>query len=933
MKRRPIMPHTLQGAFADVLAMRDAILADDEHDTEFRATDAGRRAFELRETARAAAEQGDFRVALPLIQQAVALLPQDKDSVALAALQHDLAKTLLDDPMGHPHRRQLARDLLEPAVASEARRRYPRRWAITASLLATCSRELAKREDDDTRRALLLDRAESLFRQAAEAAEACRSWWDAFGYWFNLGNLMNQRDEPAAALAYYERSHECARPFEKSAELRAKPDLTRLLTSLGQLLKARGRRDDVKRARRLLKQAVQLAHPEAAHVARLVLADWLVDDGKPERAITMLGAVEFEPLPLAHLDRAVRLFERTGLAEESLRQLRRLVQLSLAERASTIADLPADRVARRLQQRALVLAEALVRNGYVLDAFLTLDNTSALRFAEATHAYTVRLRDPISRGLQRRCDASGMTAAKLEEVLDRLQALPPEHWRELIEQSADILAGLDSSWAETVVAALREATTGDAVNLTPIEHARDRAALNALRARELLAKREPGLSLTSGPLEDELDRAELRGLLASAPEQVFLRIALDRSGRMFVISVFLDGDDVATRHTVIALPGELLELLDQREREPGDADLAARLTTHLAQLDLTPVLPDGRLRSAVLLPSALFARLPLAALGPPGTRLLDRFEAVTWLPSLFPLRVRQDSHRPRHGIVTVAPAESGGTVLHALALRRTLPDEQRLAHQAATIRAVIAHARAADVVCCYAHGEYAHGGELHPDDDRPPGPILYLAERERLTLTSLSDQWEGVERVELWCCETGVNLPMDPMGVVVDEAFGFDYEFLRVGARSAIGSLHSVPEFVAAVIVDRFRERLLDGASATVALADAQRDWIDRALPRLVELLRGDPDGGFVRFAAERGFALPPGPSEDADRCEQLWSCPMTWASFRFVGVADRRPLAAWDAAWERPLTDAEDRKVEALLSRPERSQEVERYPPDSTVE
>jgi len=41
----------------------------------------------------------------------------------------------------------------------------------------------------------------------------------------------------------------------------------------------------------------------------------------------------------------------------------------------------------------------------------------------------------------------------------------------------------------------------------------------------------------------------------------------------------------------------------------------------------------------------------------------------------------------------------------------------------------------------------------------------------------------------------------------------------------------------------------------------------------------------------------------------------MAWASFRFVAVADLRPLVSSDLEWERPLTEGEDREVEALMS------------------
>lgn len=920
MKRTPIIPRTFEEAVADVQTMKEAMEAGQQHDAEFCSTDAGRRAFELRERARGAAQAGDHRTAVPLLQQAIALFPPDSDSVAVAALRHDLAKVIDDDPMGHQHRLLLVRNLLEPAVASKARRRYPLRWAISASLLASTLRELAMIEPDEAERARLLDRAESLFREAADNAEAGRSWLEATGYWFNLGNLQLQRDDSDAAIGAYERALQCARPFQRTQAFRAGPEFTRVLVNLGGLLKQRGGRGDERRARELLERAVELDHPEAAHEARFVLAELLVEARERARAAKLLEQVDLGMLQHRHLDRAARLFERAGLAAECLRRLHRLVEQSLRERAATIADLLADRAERRLQQRAFVLAEALLRSRREVDAFLILDNTSALRFAEVTHRYTFRVRDPISRGLRDRFEAAGITAGTLEEALDRLRGFPPEDWAGILATVAASIRGdgdpRSPLFADARVA-LAEATAGATLDLTPIERALELAVQQAHRARVLLAQREPDPTLRL--LEEDVDRAELHRLLAAEPGQVFLRFALGRGGWMLVISAFLEGGDVRARSTSVRIPDGLFDLLDRHERERTNADLAARLTSHLAELDLTAALPDGHRRVAVVLPSSLPARLPLAALGPTGARLLDRFDTITWLPSLFPLRTRQASHRPRHGTLTVTPAERGRTHLHALALRRPLPGEHRLERDAATVAAVQRDAPHADVICFYAHGRYIHSHSPDPATDRhPPGPTLSLADDERLTLFSLSDQWEGAERVELWCCQTGVNLPMDPMAVLVDEAFGLDYEFLRVGVRSAIGSLYTVPEFVGAVITDHFRERLLAGASPSLALAEAQRHWSRDALPRLLAHLRADPVRGFTRFGAEFGFRLPPtADPADPSLYEQLWSCPVAWASFRFIGVADRRPLAPWDPALDRPLTDAEAREVDALVSGP----------------
>ena len=104
---------------------------------------------------------------------------------------------------------------------------------------------------------------------------------------------------------------------------------------------------------------------------------------------------------------------------------------------------------------------------------------------------------------------------------------------------------------------------------------------------------------------------------------------------------------------------------------------------------------------------------------------------------------------------------------------------------------------------------------------------------------------------------------------------------------------------------------MLEGANAVRALADAQRDWISDKLPRLEAHLRADREHALRRFAADLEFAGEVRGGIDG----ALLASPMTWAAFRFVGIADWRPTAEWHPIWERPLTDDEQREVDALMT------------------
>lgn len=937
VKRRSVIGDTPWEAMEGMRILRQTMEDDEKHDAEFRSAPGGQEAFRLREQARALVEGGRPAAAIPLLQQALLHLNQETDTVALAAIRHDLAKSVGDDGLGHANRRYYARDLLEKAVASPARRRYPRRWTISASLLASHLRRLASGERDETAKAIQLDRAEALYWEAADVAERCQAFWDATGYWFNLGNLlMQQRDDTEGAIEAYERSLECLEPFAEAQEFKEKPDLTYLLINLAGALHDRNHGQDRARALNLLRRAVRLEHPGASNQARLSLSHMLDKQGHREEAVRHLRRVSLRELRHHELVHAVEMFEQFGLAGDAKRQMEQLVQERIHERSATIADIHADRAARLVQRTALVLAQLHLRQGRAVAAFLALDNCSGLRFAEDTNFYTCHPRDPINRGLRARDLREGGTAGILDDLLDRLKAMKPEFWRRAI---TDVLAAFNGARTPEEVssvadmkAALQQALAGPTIRLEPLQQSRARAGNRVMRIRTLLGMRDPAFDRSHGPLAEDLTEAELAKLLAADPDQVFIRFAFDPEYKLIAVAAFPERGAVRALHLSLDLPRDLFELLDEHEAEPQRTDQAARLSAYLAALDLSPVLPSGRHRRVVLLPTSLLARLPLAALGPPGARLLDRFESVIWLPSLYPLRTRQDVHPPRSGTLTVIPGRRGNTRLHGAAAGRALLDEVRLEEAAATVAAVSARASQVDVVCFYAHGEYRHGGERPHDEDIPFGPVISLADEERITLRSLKDQWHGVERVELWCCRTGVQLPMDPLGTLVDEAFGLDYQFLLFGARSAIGSLREVPEFVTAWIVDEYRRRLLDRVDAATALADAQRGWIYRGLPRLIELLRSHPEDAVPRFVAEWGVNLsasaraasdalssPAVPEDIATSWQTLWSCPTAWAAFRFVGVPERRPKEAWRAEYARPLTPEEERRVDALVDGPAR--------------
>jgi len=323
----------------------------------------------------------------------------------------------------------------------------------------------------------------------------------------------------------------------------------------------------------------------------------------------------------------------------------------------------------------------------------------------------------------------------------------------------------------------------------------------------------------------------------------------------------------------------------------------------------------------VVLPSLLASLVPWAAAGPSNRTLLDRFDSITHLPVLTPLYVRQVPTPPRSGTLLIAPGDhprETPTHFHELAFDSPGASEQLVSGVDATTRRVTQASQHSDVVALFAHGQLELGSGC-----------VQLADG-KLTRFDLDRNWRGCERVELWACRTGVNVPLDELSPFVDEAFGLDVEFHHMGVRSTIGTLWPVHDLATALIVQAYRRQLAEGAAAPRALAAAQRWWRDRAVPSLERKLRHLPPEQAVRelvgAAGPVGYTQEPsehlGPlQEDQPASEgareallESIASPLTWAGFRFVGVCERRPTGEWSPAWDEPPTTEELAEVDRLL-------------------
>lgn len=944
-----------------------ALQAQVEYDQALDATVLGQRSKALREEGHELSRRRMFSEAHARYVEAARLFSPDDDSPAAAICWYDLGQSYDDLPSGVREENLLhAKELFERSSRSPARQRTPLRIAMTHDAIGRVMRALAEVTRSTDRRAL--DEAERHLRLACTIAEGIgpAGLRDAAGYLHNLGNLQTQRgranDAELSVRRAFKLADEARRDPHGFAEMlppQMRPMVPSLQRTLARILIQRGRRGDLGPALALLTEVLYAGDPELNAEAHLLSAEALLAHRPPraDEARGHLRAIDLRSLPRARRAEYVTWLRRAGDDVTARSVLELAIGDALQQRSVAMADHASDHPASDAQEFSLQLAQLHADEGRHVDAFLALEATAALRYMERVHAHARFETDAISRALWTRHIALSGVAITLDQIASLLSRVPDREASDLLdkgirrfEQGLDaasdrssksllaregFAATLDAHWQ--ALRLMRGAKEAASIPTALHDGARS-IADEALRARDLLAARAPAKYLADLSPTDVLDSARLRTLLEESPGDVFLRVHL--GAELFAVCVWLEQGAVAGRTLRRALnPREVSAVtslyatasaggLDRGAETPSLSDALATL---LPTLDVSAALPDGAIEHLVVLPSRLAALLPWAASGARGATLLDRAGAISYLPNLTPRVMRQRVAQSRAGGALVAPGAccDPPTAFHGVAFAKVGADEETLFEERATRDEVLRCAATADVVSIYTHGIHVAG----------EGAELALAGCA-LSLDDLGAGWVGCERVELWACQSGVNVPTDMLTPWVDEAFGIDVAFHYVGVRSTIGSLWSVPAFVTSHLAHRYREALREHGDAPRALADAQRWWRDRVVSSLPDLLARTPEAELSDAVAallgtrashddlartlgpmRADARLPP---QEQARLVRMFTSPEAWAGFRFLGVAERRPEVV-PGELVRALTDEERSELDALLAqKPDPGQDVD---------
>lgn len=896
------------------------------YEKEVCATPLGHESWALRQRALTEVRLGREDEAFKLFEQAATLHTEGDPSPAAAMCWYDLAETYMRRRDGvRAANLCSAGELLRRALRSPALEADPHRAAMVRSSLASCLRHMAQEPLFHENADDLLADAAQLFEQAVTIAErGGRIEWESLAqYLHNLGNLEAQRGRLDKAVQRMAQAEAFARGVEHAEGMGGREELLSTIlvhSAQNRALRARGEDRDI--ALKQLAEALRIAHPKWVHMAQLEQAKILLEapETSREQAVAALRRVHSDELPPHGLHALINLYRRAGLRREALLALHRDIDRAMAARTQTMADHAGAFWAEQAQRAAHLAARLHVEEGEAIEAFITLEHVSGVRFQEVVNTYCRRPKGPVARSVQQRFRQISVAASTIEHCADLLAlGQLPSELREHIESTKRAVdsRGFDHGGLDPHALLIDALTNAErqADSAGDLRGRAQRLRQEALRIERCLVRLEPAADPLKDPWAYRPTSELVRDLLRANPGHALVRLSIAED--LLVIAVWLEGDTLVTRSHRVDVPPRLFEHLAHYQDHPDDVPFDA-IAADFASLDLSAALPPEPMEHAVLLPSYAASLLPLAAIGPVGRTLLDRFRALSWMPCVAPLISRQSPHPPRFGVVSVAP---GLTTHHPMAFRLALPNEERIEGAEATVQRVVDAVRHADVLCFYTHGRHAG----------PNGPEIDLADQS-LNRAWLDARWAGLERVELWACQSGVNIPSDLLTPPVDEIFGMDNDFLHVGARSAIGTLWKVPDFVTACIVRRYRRRLFEGATAPKALTETQRWWRDEGVRALEDKLRRLPfEDALQAFVQKLGAPIAvsdadveapdgsaPSTMATSDELEKMLAWlrhPLSWAGFRFVGVAERRPERPWGDDDERPLTRDEEAEVERILA------------------
>jgi tetratricopeptide (TPR) repeat protein len=563
-------------------------------------------------------------------------------------------------------------------------------------------------------------------------------------------------------------------------------------------------------------------HPWAALAGYAALrAAWLAGDATPATLTTarrLAGSLADAGWPLAALDAGV-IAGRIALARGRPDLARRELERAAAARGRGPVEIRvrawhAEALLRHESGRRRGVSAALRAGLRLLDRYRAALGATELRVHVSTHAdelAALGLRLALERGdpgqilaWSERRRAGGLWLRPVRPPEDALVAADLEELRRrAAEAEQAALAGRDTRPAlrrqVELEASIRRRSwraRGDTSGSTPLVSPPGPAALaTALGERVLAEYVQDGDELYGVTLRDGVARVRRLGAAAeAAAELASLRFSLRRLAR-----------------------GATADRLAQ-----AAASSAAHAAARLDALLLAPLAGTIGDRPLVIAPTGALHALPWALLpSAAGRSFVVTPSAALWLRAAAQRLPRRDGRR----VVLVAGPGLEGAEREVDELAARYPAATVLAGAAATAGAVRRALDGAALAHVAAHGRFRADNPLFSSLTLADGP---------LTVYDLESLRRAPHTLVLSACESGLS-DVRPG----DELMGLAAALFSLGTATVVGSVSAIPDDRTVPLMTAFHHGLASGASAAVALAQAQ-----------AEEARGPADG----LPAARGF-------------------------------------------------------------------------------
>ncbi|MBD2336935.1 tetratricopeptide repeat protein [Calothrix sp. FACHB-156] len=282
----------------------------------------------------------------------------------------------------------------------------------------------------------------------------------------------------------------------------------------------------------------------------------------------------------------------------------------------------------------------------------------------------------------------------------------------------------------------------------------------------------------------------------------------------------------------------------------------------------------------ILIPHRDLHRFPLHTLFPPEF-------PISYLPSIQLGLISQNRDQThlsnQHQLLSIEHPNSAGypglefAQVESEAICRIFPHNTRQRSEEATKEAVInALPQGYGILHFSGHGEY----NFH----NPALSFLALAAKDKLTLTDIRDfDLRSYQLVSLAACETAIT----GNHTITTEYVGLVSGFMSCGVSSVVSTLWTVESAASALVMIQFYQRLQQGKSKVVALAEATQ-WLrnvthdELAAWYAEEIAKLPEDEGILRrFLLRHLNNL----KTQLEPINQPYNHPYFWAAFTITGI------------------------------------------------